>query len=120
MKLLLDTCISPKTREELEGAGHDVVWAGDWAEDPGDEAILDVAQREGRVLVTLDKDYGELAVLRGRQHCGILRVVNFRASQQGTVCVQILASHAEDLQFGAIVTAEPNRIRIRLSPNPQD
>jgi len=49
LKLLLDTCISPKTREELEGAGHDVVWAGDWAEDPGDEAILDVAQREDPV-----------------------------------------------------------------------
>lgn len=120
MKLLLDTCISPKTLEELEGAGHDVVWAGDWAEDPGDESILDVAQKEGRVLVTLDKDFGELAVLRGSQHCGILRIVNFRASQQGKVSAQILASHAGQFQLGAIITAEPNRIRIRLSPNPQD
>lgn len=120
MKLLLDTCISPKAREELEGAGHDVVWAGDWAEDPGDEAILVIAYQEGRVLVTLDKDFGELTVLRGSQHCGILRIVNFRASQQGTVSAQILASHAQQFQLGAIITAEPNRIRIRLSPNPQD
>ena len=42
----------------LEGAGHDVVWTGSWEADPGDEEILAHAVREGRVLVTLDKDFG--------------------------------------------------------------
>jgi predicted nuclease of predicted toxin-antitoxin system len=36
----------------------------DWAKDPGDEEILTQAHREGRVLVTLDKDFGELAVVQ--------------------------------------------------------
>lgn len=62
MKLLLDTCLSPRTRDALVAAGHDAIWTGDWNPDPGDEAIL-FAQREARILVTLDKDFGELAVV---------------------------------------------------------
>ena len=63
MKLLLDACVWGGARQELEAAGHDVVWAGEWPTDPGDEEILAHAHREGRVLVTLDKDFGELAVV---------------------------------------------------------
>lgn len=113
MKVLLDTCIAEKAKTELQSAGHDVVWSGDWDEDPGDKAILEAAFREQRVLVTIDKDFGELAVVRGAPHCGILRLVNFRAAQQATVCLQVLAAHGADLQAGALVTAEAGRLRIR-------
>ena len=113
MKILLDACVSPQAKLELETAGHDVVWAGDWTDDPGDPAILSQANQEGRVLVTLDKDFGELGVLREAPHCGIVRIVNFPASQQGRACAEILARHAVELQQGAIITAEPDRIRIR-------
>lgn len=90
-----------------------MVWAGDWPEDPGDETLLNRAREEGRVFVTLDKDFGELGVLRGLAHRGIIRLVNLRAADQGRACLQILASHASDLAQGAIITAEPGRIRIR-------
>jgi len=40
-----------------------MVWAGEWPEDPGDEEILERAHVEGRILVTLDKDFGELAIV---------------------------------------------------------
>ncbi len=65
MRVLLDSCVWGKACAELKAAGHDVVWSGNWPKDPGDEEILAQAQREGRVLVTLDKDFGELAVMRG-------------------------------------------------------
>jgi predicted nuclease of predicted toxin-antitoxin system len=113
LKVLLDTCLTPKAKTELESAGHDSVWAGDWPEDPGDEDVLNRARREGRVLVRLDKDFGELAVLRGLSHSGIVRLVNFRAAEQGRVCLQILAKHASELAQGAIITAEADRIRVR-------
>jgi len=57
MKLLLNTCVWGKACLDLEAAGHDVIWAGDWLEDPGDEEILNRAIVEGRILVTLDKDF---------------------------------------------------------------
>jgi predicted nuclease of predicted toxin-antitoxin system len=114
MKLLLDSCVWGKGRPELEAAGHDVIWSGDWPNDPGDEEILAIAYAEGRVLVTLDKDFGELAVLRGLPHRGILRLVNIAANQQAVICLHVLAAHGNDLASGAIITAEPGRLRLRL------
>lgn len=76
-------------------AGHDTVWAGDWPKDPGDREILARACAEDRVLVTLDKDFGELAILHGAAHCGILRLVNIAARQQAGVCrLQLSAGFA--------------------------
>ena len=87
--------------------------AGNWSRDPGDEEIIKRAHSEDRVLVTLDKDFGELAIVRGMPHCGILRLVNFSAKHQAAVCIYVLSLHARELESGAIVTAEPGRLRIR-------
>ncbi len=65
MRLLLDTCVWGGQRGALTHAGHDVIWVGDWNEDHGDAEILARAIDEARVLVTLDKDFGELATVRG-------------------------------------------------------
>ena len=113
MRLLLDSCIAPGTADILRQAGHDVEWVGEWQEDPGDEEILAQALVATRVLVTLDKDFGELAVVFGRPHCGILRIVNHRASQQASVTQQIIKLHGQELESGALITAEPGKVRIR-------
>jgi predicted nuclease of predicted toxin-antitoxin system len=113
VKLLLDACVWGGACQELEAGGHDVVWAGAWSTDPGDEEILAYAHREGRILVTLDKDFGELAIVRGLPHSGILRLVSLSARRQAGVCQQVLARYGDALVSGAIVTAEPGRLRIR-------
>lgn len=113
MKVLLDSCVWGKTRDGLQAAGHDVIWAGDWPTDPGDDQILARAPSERRVLVTLDKDFGELAILRGTPHCGIVRLVDIAARQQAAVCLRVLTLHGPELLAGAIVTAERGRLRIR-------
>jgi predicted nuclease of predicted toxin-antitoxin system len=114
MKVLLDTCVWGGVRKALSGAGHDVVWTGDWDEDPGDNEILAKACSERRVLVTLDKDFGTLAFLHGRPHSGIVRLVNLSTQQQAPVCLRVLAQYGSSLEAGAIVTAEYDRVRIRL------
>ncbi len=113
MRLLLDTCVWGGAKKELVAAGHDVVWCGDWERDPGDLEILAIAKREQRILITLDKDFGELAIVRGLPHGGILRLVNFSARRQASVTLLVLALHGEELERGAIITAEPGRMRIR-------
>jgi len=113
MKLLLDTCVWGGALADLKAQDHDVVWSGDWDEDPGDEVILAHAHHQRRVLVTLDKDFGELAIFRGRSHHGIVRLVNLSAKQQGPVCSRILKKYAEELETGAIITVELGRVRIR-------
>ncbi|MCC6472697.1 MAG: hypothetical protein IT514_03035 [Burkholderiales bacterium] len=52
MKVLLDACIAPAARMGLGAAGHDVIRAADWNNDPGDEEILDAAWRASRILIT--------------------------------------------------------------------
>ena len=113
MKLLLDTCVWGGAKKTLESSGHDVVWTGDWPEDPGDEEILAKANSDGRILVTLDKVFGEIAIVKGKPHSGILRLVNLSANNQGIVCLRVIEQYGQVLQSGAIITVEPGRIRIR-------
>jgi len=113
MKVLLDSCLSGKICSSLQEAGHDVIWIGDWDEDPGDQEILLAAHRENRVLITLDKDFGELVLRHHLPHAGIVRLVNQSVKQQASMCLQILEQYSEDLQAGAIVTAESGWVKIR-------
>jgi predicted nuclease of predicted toxin-antitoxin system len=94
--------------------GHEVEWVGDWSADPGDDEILAHAAQNAQVLVTLDKDFGELAVALGARHTGIIRLVDFRYLEQAPVCARVIGQHEGDLVRGAIVTVERGRIRVRL------
>jgi predicted nuclease of predicted toxin-antitoxin system len=105
VKLLLDTCVWGGARLHLEGVGHDTQYAGDWPIDPGDEEILARAYADGRVLVALDKDFGELAIVHGRRHVGIVRLVEIPARMQAAVCAAVLSTYADILMSGGIVTA---------------
>ena len=113
MKLLIDTCVGRGVKKVLIKAGHDVIWSGDWKQDPGDEAILGTAYQENRILVTLDRDFGELAVMKKLPHCGILRLVNLSTRQQSVVCLRVLELYSRELSYGSIITAELGRVRIR-------
>jgi len=74
MKLLLDSCVWGGALRPLREAGHDAVCISDWERDPGDRQILEAAHEQQRILVTLDKDFGERAIVFGEPHCGILRL----------------------------------------------
>lgn len=114
MKLLLDSCVWGGAVGRLRDAGHDVIWSGDWPVDPGDEEILARALAQGRILVTLDKDFGELAIVRGLPHAGILRLVGLSALQQAEVTLRVVEAHGPELAASAIITAEAGRLRLRL------
>jgi predicted nuclease of predicted toxin-antitoxin system len=113
MKILLDSCIWGGTKEALETAGYNTKWVGDLTPDPGDEAILSTAYKEQRVLITLDKDFGTLAIVHDKPHCGIIRLAGHSALRQGSVSVKVLKKYGQELQKGAIVTVEKTRVRIR-------
>jgi predicted nuclease of predicted toxin-antitoxin system len=86
---------------------------GEISPDPGDETVLGIAFDEGRVLITLDKDFGELAIVYGKPHCGIIRLVDLPARQQGTYSAVVLDRFADELSRGAILTVTSERVRIR-------
>ena len=113
MKVLLDSCVWGGAIAEIESAGHDTAWVGNWDRDPGDEEILARAFDEKRIVITLDKDFGELAIVHEKPHSGIVRLVGIPARLQGGYCLTILDRYGGELKGGAIVTAERERTRIR-------
>jgi predicted nuclease of predicted toxin-antitoxin system len=113
VKLLLDSCISKAACAYLRDHGHDVDWATEWVADPGDEEILARATKQGRVLVTLDKDFGEIAIRNARLRTGVIRLVGLRAIEQGPAVDAVVAAHADDLAQCSLLTVERDRVRIR-------
>lgn len=111
--ILLDSCVWGGAAPALSELGHDVIWSGSWTKDPGDIAILAAAHSERRILVTLDKDFGELAILKGLPHSGIIRLTGFRAAQMADAIHHVVKTYEQELTAGAIVTVDPERIRIR-------
>ncbi|MFZ5923226.1 MAG: DUF5615 family PIN-like protein [Chloroflexota bacterium] len=63
--------------------------------------------------MTLDKDFGELAVVFGLPHAGIVRLANLSAREQGRVCLKVLGRYEQNLVKGALVTVNRDRVRIR-------
>ena len=112
MKLLLDSCLSHRLAEELRSSGHDVVAAAEWPSDPGDADVLALATREHRILVTLDVDFGELAIKRGHAHFGIIRIDGPKAHEYAAACEESLDEYGDELLAGGIVVAEVGRRRL--------
>jgi predicted nuclease of predicted toxin-antitoxin system len=112
VKVLLDGCVWGGARDVLRAAGHEVESTADWPRDPGDEEVLGHAYRNAHVLITLDKDFGEIAIVRRQPHTGIVRLVTLRAEHQGPASVETLERYGQDLSHGAIITVEPGRVRV--------
>lgn len=85
----------------------------DWGKDPGDDEVLARAHTEGRILITLDKDFGQLAILQGAPHNGIVRIVDIRVSEQADRLLKAFAAYEADMRSGAIITIERSRTRVR-------
>lgn len=113
MKVLLDTCVWGGVRDYLRNKGIEVEWIGDWDNDPGDGEILEYAFKNDSILVTLDKDFGELAIFRDQPHHGILRLVSLSSSEQCSICEQVLEKYGTQLYQGAVITAYTKRLWIR-------
>lgn len=81
--------------------------------DPGDELVLARAFQENRILITMDADYGVLAVLEQKPHAGIVRLLVDDPRQQTVVSLHVLSHFGNDLIAGALVTAAVDKVRIR-------
>jgi predicted nuclease of predicted toxin-antitoxin system len=103
--------------DALRRNGHDVVWARTDAPGASDQEILARAQREERVLVTFDKDFGELAWrTRLPAECGIVlfRMPMPAPARVGEVLSRILTSRED--WHGNFTVAEAGRMRVKRLP----
>ena len=114
MKFLLDACAASRAlKETLVDLGHDVRSAQDEYAHASDETLLALAYEEQRVLITEDKDFGELVFLRRRPHPCIIRLVELRVAEKVGAIRELIKQQGEALRAGAIVVVTRSRVRIR-------
>jgi predicted nuclease of predicted toxin-antitoxin system len=65
MRLLANENVPGLLVQELRVRGHDVKWILEVSPGATDTAVLEMAQRERRIALTFDKDFGELAWRKG-------------------------------------------------------
>ena len=115
MKFLLDVCASSRAlRTLLTELGHDVISALEHDPRASDEVLLALAIREERVLVTEDKDFGELAFVRRLPHPCIIRFVDMRVEEKVVAMRELLERHVDAIRAGALIVVTRRRVRIRL------
>lgn len=113
MRLLFDSCVGRTAAERLRDAGPDVVRIQELGSDPGDARVLEIGWEQNRVLVTADKDFGELAVVFLARNKGIVRLAGIPATRHADMLLELLDTYATPLAQGALITVEPQRVRIR-------
>ena len=72
MNLLADEGIDRAVVERLRQAGHTVAWIAELSPSISDDAVLQQANDLNALLITADKDFGELIHRQRRIHAGVL------------------------------------------------
>jgi predicted nuclease of predicted toxin-antitoxin system len=78
-----------------------------------DDDILAWALAEERIVITIDKDFGTLAVALGRPHRGMVRLPDVSTVERQRLMEQVLTRHEKELETGAIITVSRSHIRVR-------
>ena len=117
MRFLADENFPGDAVAALRAAGHDVAWIRTDAPGSFDPDVLARAVKEGRILLTFDKDFGELAWRSSLPTgCGIVlfRMPISAQSETATLLADLLIGRTD--WAGNFAVVEPGRIRMRLLP----
>jgi predicted nuclease of predicted toxin-antitoxin system len=119
MKLLLDQGLPRSAASVLRDAGIDVIHTGEngfaTAEDA---AIIERAQQDERIVVTLDADFHTLLALSGASSPSVIRIriERLRPEVVTDLLLTILKQWGTELTRGAALTVQSGRIRLRRLP----
>lgn len=117
MNFLADEICAAPVIQALREAGHDVVAIAEVAKGAVDEQVMEHALGERRILITEDRDFGELVYARGRPSAGVILVKSRSRARRAkpTAVVEAVAKLGARLSDGFAVV-EPGRVRIASSP----
>jgi predicted nuclease of predicted toxin-antitoxin system len=113
MRFLIDESVSIDVANYLRSAGHDVVHIAEIAAGTFDEDVLNRAVEGNRILITNDKDFGELVFRSGQPHHGVLlfRLKNENAPNLVNVLTSLLEQHSNHIA-GQFATVREDRLRL--------
>ena len=119
MKFFLDQSADFRLIPHLRQLGHDVQ-AVSRNYPPGlpDEAVLEIARKEKRILVVADRNFGELIFHQGLSHTGVIffRLPGAKLQTKIDHLNTVFTEHIDDLKRGEFLVVTPGQIRIAGRP----
>jgi len=106
--------VSKKVEEYLKTQGYDSKSVRDIDTRMTDEDIIRLAASEYRMVITMDKDFGELVYHSDREHCGVLllRMENATGREKLEAVCYILSNYSDKIK-GNFCVYQNHRFRIR-------
>jgi predicted nuclease of predicted toxin-antitoxin system len=100
LKFLVDVGVGKKVEEYLLVKGYDTKAVRSIDQSMPDQEIIRLAALEKRIVITMDKDFGELVYHSGMDHSGILllRLEDATGSEKQQVIAKILTKYADNME----------------------
>lgn len=114
MRFLADEGVDRSIVDALRGDGHDVRWMAEELVGTKDDIILEAALRDARILITEDKDFGELVYRQRLHHRGVVlvRIDGISNAEKARIASRAIGEHETELPGGFTVIQHAT-IRIR-------
>ena len=120
MRLLIDNALSPIVSAALSKAGHDCVHLRDRnLQSAPDEQVFVLAEKEERIIVSADTDFGALLALRRQVRPSFVlfrKASGLKPTDLAAQLIDVLEAYADYLEAGCVLTVTEERIRIRRLP----
>jgi predicted nuclease of predicted toxin-antitoxin system len=118
MRIIANENVSATVISELRKRGHDVNWIKETNPQASDETVLATAQREDRLVLTHDKDFGELAFRFGLPaSSGVLLIRLSGDSRQADIDQVLSVIDSREDWAGQFSVASRGRLRMRPLPS---
>ncbi|MBD2500485.1 DUF5615 family PIN-like protein [Anabaena azotica] len=118
MKFLADENLDLQIVERLRQDGHLVWYVAEMEPGISDDVVLDLANQEEAILLTSDKDFGELVFRLRRIASGVvlIRLAGLSIISKAEIIANTINEHSSEL-LGAFTVITPTTIRIRRLQN---
>lgn len=119
MNLVADESVEGPIVARLRSDGHGVVYIAEMAPGLSDDDVLQEATSRGAILVTADKDFGDLVFRLGKANSGVLliRLAGTPNDLKAQIVAQVMQDHAGALP-GSFTVVSPAGVRIRGGHTP--
>ena len=120
MRVIANENVSGDIVQALRNCGHDVLWIRTDAPGSSDEVVLARAQSEDRLLLTFDKDFGELAFRFGLPISSGVILLRLTASSPTRLTQAVMAAITSREDWaGMFSVVEEGRVRKTALPIPK-
>jgi len=114
MNILADENVDAPIVERLRASGHQIWYIAEMSPSIDDSQVLNLANQHEAVLLTADKDFGELIFRQKLSAFGVIltRLAGLKPHQKARLIDEVISKHEDEI-IGGFSVITPKTIRIR-------